>query len=110
MEMLVKMNNKILKKVIEVRPIYCVAKNHFSLSNENTQNGNSSQSSGDIFKYYNEVSPDFSAKYRPLEDKDYQKYFSSRSLTREPALTRLISKSFLSLSLYIKCDWKMTGA
>lgn len=90
--MLVKMNNKVLKKMIEVRPIYCVTKNQFSLSNENSENGKTSQDSGDIFKYYSEASPDFSAKYRPLEDKDYQKYFSSRSLTREPALTRLISK------------------
>lgn len=90
--MLVTMNNKILKKVIEVRPIYSVAKNQFSLSNDYHQSGKASQKLSDTFKFYNEASPDFSAKYRPLEDKDYQKYYSSRSLKRVPALTRLISK------------------
>lgn len=86
------MNNKIFKKLIEVRPVSIVAKNQFSLSNENSQNGKTAQDSVDIFKYYNEASPGFSAKYRPLEDKDYQKYFNSRTLTREPALTRLVSE------------------
>lgn len=90
--MLVIMNNKIIKKLVEIRPIYSVARKQFSLTNDNAQNGLKSQESGDIFKFYNEASPDFSAKYRPLEDKDYQKYYSSRALKREPGLTRVISK------------------
>lgn len=92
--MLVTMNKKILKKLVELRPIYSVATNHFSMTNEISQSGKISQDSGDIFKCYNETSPDFSTKYRPIEDKDYQKYYSSRALLREPALTRVISKYF----------------
>lgn len=90
--MLITINSKLLKKLIDVRPIYTVAANQFSLSNVNSENANDAPNSDDIFKFYNEASPDFSAKYRPLGDQDYQKYFSSRAMRREPALTRVISE------------------
>lgn len=90
--MLVTMNNKIIKKLLDVRPIYTIAMSQFSLSNEKSENGKTHQNLDDVFKFYNEESPDFSAKYRPLGDTDYQKYFSSRAMKREPALTRVISK------------------
>ncbi|CAH2098021.1 unnamed protein product [Euphydryas editha] len=77
-----KINAEILKKFLDVRPLYSVVKSRYSQSVE------------DIFKFYDERpahSLALKEKYRVLDEKDYTRFLSKRSLRREPALTRQIT-------------------
>ncbi|XP_045454866.1 kynurenine/alpha-aminoadipate aminotransferase, mitochondrial [Melitaea cinxia] len=77
-----KINSEVVKKLLDVRPLYSAVKSRYSQSVE------------DIFKFYDErpeQSLALKEKYRVLDEKDYSRFLSKRSLRREPALTRQIT-------------------
>lgn len=78
-----KMNIKLVKSFLDVRPIYTVTKIKYS---HNVK---------DIFKFYKEDECSVNNKYRILDEKDYNRFLSKRALKRQPALTRQISKYFM---------------
>lgn len=75
-----KMNAELVKKLLDVRPIYNGIKKKYSQKIE------------DIFKFYKEDECHVNNKYRVLEDQDYDRFISKRAMIRQPSLTRHISK------------------
>ncbi|XP_045520041.1 kynurenine/alpha-aminoadipate aminotransferase, mitochondrial [Pieris brassicae] len=75
-----KINGELLKKVLDSRPIYSLLRNY-------------SQNVEDILRLdgNGEEKYNFKEKYRVLDEKDYARFFSKRSLKREPALTRSLT-------------------
>ncbi|KAL0860643.1 hypothetical protein ABMA27_009993 [Loxostege sticticalis] len=74
-----KINSEVIKKFLDLRPLYCVVKNNYS------------QKSDDLFKCYSDQGA-FVGKYEPLNEQDYGRFVSKRAGSREPALTRQMSK------------------
>ncbi|CAK1547863.1 unnamed protein product [Leptosia nina] len=74
-----KSNSVILKKILDIRPLYSAVR-------QNSQNVE------DILCLRGEKeSYNFKEKYRVLDEKDYFRFFSKRSMKREPALTRSLT-------------------
>lgn len=87
-----KVNAELMKKVLDGRPLYALLRN-------------SSQNVEDILRLdgNGEEGCNFKEKYRVLDEKDYGRFFSKRSLKREPALTRSMSEYFLFRHVYKSC-------
>ncbi|CAH0714778.1 unnamed protein product, partial [Brenthis ino] len=74
-----KMNAELVKKLLDVRPIYNGIKKKYSQKIE------------DIFKFYKEDECHANNKYRVLEENDYDRFISKRAMIRQPSLTRHIT-------------------
>ncbi|XP_063834278.1 kynurenine/alpha-aminoadipate aminotransferase, mitochondrial [Ostrinia nubilalis] len=70
-----KFNSEVVKKILDLRPLYSVVKKNYS------------KKSDDLFKCYSDE-PNVVSKYAPLTEGDYGRFISKRAGMREPALTR----------------------
>ncbi|XP_059045971.1 kynurenine/alpha-aminoadipate aminotransferase, mitochondrial [Achroia grisella] len=72
------MNKEFVRRLLDMRPKFCIARN------------NSTKTPDEFLKFYSEENS-VNIKYRPLTEQDYMRFISKRSSLREPALTRVIT-------------------
>ncbi|XP_049706282.2 kynurenine/alpha-aminoadipate aminotransferase, mitochondrial [Helicoverpa armigera] len=73
-----KVNGELAKKIFEARSVTLLSKKQFSQKDVNVD---------EFFKFYNE-SGQCEDRYKPLKDRDYDRFLSTRASRREPSLTR----------------------
>ena len=79
-----KLNSELTKKLFEARAVTLILKKQFSQREVNVE---------EFFKFYSENSY-HDDRYKPLAERDYDRFLSTRASRREPALTRQISEYF----------------
>lgn len=79
-----KANAEIGRRLFEIRTVALVSQKQFISSQKDVN-------VEEFFKFYSENSF-HDDRYKPLSGADYDRFFSKRSLLREPAITRQISK------------------
>lgn len=79
------MNKEILRN-IKIKPLCLLFRNYSETSQV--------QSLEEFFKFYSD-SGKYEERYKPLTEKDYVRFISTRAAKREPALTRQISKCII---------------
>ncbi|XP_049881299.1 kynurenine/alpha-aminoadipate aminotransferase, mitochondrial isoform X2 [Pectinophora gossypiella] len=77
-------NTKLIKRFLEIRPVFVISKKYLSQNQYNDCEG--------LFKCYSDDGGNFGDKYKPLSGDDYDRFISDRAKKREPALTRLVTQ------------------